>query len=87
MAENPAYDSSLSTENEELNTANAPFEIPGLFTEVSGVILDINSPFQEGNQLSSSEALSVESVDTSVSEQINPTEENEPRSIDVGDYI
>jgi len=48
MAQNPADGSSgtsFGTENEDLINANAPFEIPGLFSEFEGVTPGINKIF------------------------------------------
>lgn len=57
MAKHTAYsnDTSVNTNDEKISILDAPFEVPGLFTEVSGITLDINSPFQASRQLSSSE--------------------------------
>ena len=70
MAKNQADSSSgtsFGTENEDLVNANAPFEIPGLFSEFEGVTSGINTPFQASSQFSSFNAMLDESVpDTSV---------------------
>lgn len=97
MAEHTAYsnDTSVNTNDEEISIVDAPFEVPGLFTEVSGITLDINSPFQASRQLSSSE-LVVDQLEDPIEQTFNSTGEtgleqvtgeHELEFIDVGDYI
>ena len=92
MAKNPADSSSgtsFGTENEDLVNANAPFEIPGLFSEFEGVTSGINTPFQGSSQFSAFNAMLDESVpDTSVTEHSHDTSEvDESRFLDVSDYV
>ena len=92
MAKNPADSSSgtsFGTENEDFVNANAPFEIPGLFSEFEGVTSGINTPFQASSQFSAFNAMLDESVpDTSVTEHSHDTSEvDESRFLDVSDYV
>lgn len=89
MAKNQADKTSFGTENEDLVNANAPFEIPGLFSEFEGVTSGINTPFQGSSQFSAFNAMLDESVsDTSVTEHSHDISEvDESRSLDVSDYV
>ena len=92
MAQNPAdgpSGTSFGTENEDLINANAPFEIPGLFSEFEGVTSLINTPFQASSQFSAFNAMLDESVpDTPVTEHTHDiSEADESRSLDISDYV
>lgn len=92
MAQNPTGGSSgtsFGTENEDFINANAPFEIPGLFSEFEGVTSGINTPFQASSQFSVFNAMLDESVpDTSVTEHTyDVSEVDVSRSFDVSDYV
>lgn len=89
MAKNPADKTAFGTENEDLVNANAPFEIPGLFSEFEGVTSSINTPFQGSSQFGAFNAMLDESVsDTSVTEHSHDISEvDESRSLDVSDYV
>lgn len=65
MAQNPVVGSSgtsFGTEKEDLVNANAPFEIPGLFSEFEGITKGINTPFQASSQFSEFNAMLDKSV-------------------------
>jgi len=81
--------SSFGTENEDLINANAPFEIPGLFSEFEGVTSGINTPFQASSQFSAFNAMLDGSVpETSVTERTHGiSEADESRSLDDSDYV
>ena len=93
MAENPIN----STSGIENSDENAPFEIPGLFSEIEGITSQINSPFEEGNQLIPVEAVLDKLEDTSIEFSLGPLpnesldseghEGHESRSSDVCDYV
>ena len=92
MAQNPVDGSSgtsFGTENEDLINANAPFEIPGLFSDFEGLTSGINTPFQGSSQFSAFNAMLDESVpDTSVTEDTQDISKvDESRSLDVSDYV
>ena len=92
MAQNPAdgpSGTSFGTEKEDLINANAPFEIPGLFSEFEGVTSLINTPFQASSQFSAFNAMLDESVpDTPVTEHTHDiSEADESRSLDISDYV
>ena len=92
MAQNPVDGSSgtsFGTENEDLINANAPFEIPGLFSDFEGLTSGINTPFQGSSQFSACNAMLDESVPgTSVTEHTQDISKvDESRSLDVSDYV